>query len=354
VELSILPADSKGRINYADFETHIRENTRAIICTHASNLTGNVLDVQHIGSIAKAHGLLFIVDASQTAGIFPIDVQKMQADILCFTGHKGLLGPQGTGGLYVREGIDVRPLLSGGSGVQTYSRSHPPQMPTALEAGTLNGHGIAWLGASVRYILETGLENIRLSAGLTSLSSAMFEECGNLKSIIIPDGVTAIDSSVFRYCRSLSDVQIPSSVLTIGTNAFSECYGLTEIIIPYGVKKISRSFTGCSNLRTISIPDSVTDIGSYTFSECTSLTSIVLPSGLTVINSGVFECCLSLRDITIPASVVCIKSSAFYECRMMSHVYYEGSQEQWKAVTVETNNTALDSATIYFDFSAHP
>ena len=85
----------------------------------------------------------------------------MHIDILCFTGHKGLLGPQGTGGIYVREGVEVRPLLSGGSGVQTYLRSHPPQMPTALEAGTLNGHGIAGLGAAVRYLLETGLDTIR-------------------------------------------------------------------------------------------------------------------------------------------------------------------------------------------------
>jgi selenocysteine lyase/cysteine desulfurase len=85
----------------------------------------------------------------------------MHIDILCFTGHKGLLGPQGTGGIYVREGIAVRPLLCGGSGVQTYLRSHPSQMPTALEAGTLNGHGIAGLGAAVHYIQETGLDHIR-------------------------------------------------------------------------------------------------------------------------------------------------------------------------------------------------
>jgi selenocysteine lyase/cysteine desulfurase len=101
------------------------------------------------------------VDASQTAGVFDIDVRRMNIDILCFTGHKGLLGPQGTGGLYVREGVDLRPLLSGGSGVQTYLRSHPPQMPTALEAGTLNGHGIAGLGAAVKYLQETGLDTIR-------------------------------------------------------------------------------------------------------------------------------------------------------------------------------------------------
>ena len=161
LELTILPADTLGNICCEDFEKEIRPTTRAIVTTHGSNLTGNLLDLARIGSIARAHGLTYIVDASQTAGVFDIDVQRMNIDILCFTGHKGLLGPQGTGGLYVREGIEIRPLLSGGSGVQTYLRSHPPQMPTVLEAGTLNGHGIAGLGAAVKYLQETGLDTIR-------------------------------------------------------------------------------------------------------------------------------------------------------------------------------------------------
>jgi cysteine desulfurase family protein len=161
VELTILPADSMGGICYEDFEKEIRPNTKAIVTTHGSNLTGNLLNIGRIGSIAKKYSLIYIVDASQTAGVFDIDVQSMHIDILCFTGHKGLLGPQGTGGIYVREGVEIRPLLSGGSGVQTYLRSHPPQMPTALEAGTLNGHGIAGLGAAVRYLQETGLLTIR-------------------------------------------------------------------------------------------------------------------------------------------------------------------------------------------------
>lgn len=161
VQLTILPSDQQGRICYKDFERAIRENTRAIVCTHGSNLTGNLVDIRRVGEIARRHGVLFVVDASQTAGVFPIDVQKMHIDILCFTGHKSLLGPQGTGGLYVREGVRIRPLLSGGSGVQTYLRQHPPQMPTALEAGTLNAHGIAGLLAAVDYIQKTGMDVIR-------------------------------------------------------------------------------------------------------------------------------------------------------------------------------------------------
>ena len=161
VELTILPADSLGNICYEDIEKEIKPNTKAIVTTHGSNLTGNLLDISRIGEMASRHSLVYVVDASQTAGVFDIDVQKQHIDILCFTGHKGLLGPQGTGGFYVREGLEITPLLSGGSGVQTYLRSHPPQMPTALEAGTLNGHGIAGLGAAVRYLQKTGLSAIR-------------------------------------------------------------------------------------------------------------------------------------------------------------------------------------------------
>ncbi len=161
VEVTFIKSDWKGRICCEEFEKHIKSNTKAIVCTHGSNLTGNLVDISRIGTIARTHKVLFVVDASQTAGVFPIDVQEMKIDILCFTGHKGLLGPQGTGGIYVREGVYVKPLLSGGSGVQTYSRTHPIQMPTALEAGTLNAHGLAGLHAATVYLQETGIDEIR-------------------------------------------------------------------------------------------------------------------------------------------------------------------------------------------------
>lgn len=159
--LTILPADEDGNISYDMLEAAVRQETKAIICTHGSNLTGNLNDIERIGKIAKAHKLLFIVDASQTAGVFPIDVQKMGIDVLCFTGHKSLYGPQGTGGIYVRDGIKIRPLKRGGSGVDTYNHNHPEQMPTALEAGTLNGHGIAGLNAALKYVEEKGMDAIR-------------------------------------------------------------------------------------------------------------------------------------------------------------------------------------------------
>lgn len=161
VELTILNSDAKGRICYEDFEKEIKKNTKMIVCTHGSNLTGNLTDIRRVGEIVRSHGLLFVVDASQTAGVFPIRVEEMKIDVLCFTGHKGLLGPQGTGGMYVREGVIIRPLKTGGSGVQTYSRTHPSQMPTALEAGTLNAHGLAGLDAALDYLKDTGINVIR-------------------------------------------------------------------------------------------------------------------------------------------------------------------------------------------------
>ena len=161
VALTIIKADKKGRFSLEEMEAAIRPETKMIVCTNGSNLTGNYVDIGKVGGMAHRHDVLFVVDASQTAGVFPIDVRNMQVDVLCFTGHKGLLGPQGTGGMYVREGLAIRPLKSGGSGVQTYSKTHPREMPTALEAGTLNGHGIAGLRAAVEYIEKTGLDNIR-------------------------------------------------------------------------------------------------------------------------------------------------------------------------------------------------
>ena len=160
VELSFVSADKLGRPNYEEFESLIKPNTKAIISTAGSNLTGNLVDIRRVGEIAKKHGLIFVVDASQVAGVFPIDVKALNIDILCFTGHKGLLGPQGTGGLYVRDGVEVKPYLSGGTGVQTYNEHQPAEMPTRLEAGTLNGHGLAGLDAAIDYINEFGMQTI--------------------------------------------------------------------------------------------------------------------------------------------------------------------------------------------------
>ena len=150
--LTFLSANKKGCIDYDDFKRSIKPNTKAIVCTHASNLTGNVLDIERIGRIAKAHNLLFIVDASQSAGCIGINMETMNIDILCFTGHKGLLGPQGTGGLCIHESVEIRPFKHGGSGIHSYEKGQPQAYPARLEAGTLNSHGIAGLCAAINYI----------------------------------------------------------------------------------------------------------------------------------------------------------------------------------------------------------
>lgn len=159
--LSIIGADDKGILDYDDFQKYLKSNTRAVVCTHASNLTGAMVNLQFVADFCQQHNLLFIVDASQTAGVFPINADELHIDALCFTGHKGLLGPQGTGGLCIQPGLSFTPLKTGGSGIHSYSKTHPTQMPEALEAGTLNAHGIAGLLAGIEFLQETGLETIR-------------------------------------------------------------------------------------------------------------------------------------------------------------------------------------------------
>ncbi len=161
VSLSFLPADRRGRLDYTALEGLLQPRTRLLVCTHASNLTGDLVDIAALGRFAKAHGLLFVLDAAQTAGVFPIHMGRLGLDVVCFTGHKSLMGPQGTGGLCVGEGVDIRPWKVGGTGVQTFSPHQPENYPTRLEAGTLNGHGIAGLSAALDYIQAMGLDAIR-------------------------------------------------------------------------------------------------------------------------------------------------------------------------------------------------
>ncbi|HIT91020.1 MAG TPA: aminotransferase class V-fold PLP-dependent enzyme [Candidatus Merdenecus merdavium] len=161
LKLTIVDADKNGKIKIDDIAAAICENTKGVVSTHVSNVTGNVVDIEKIGEICKKNNILFIVDASQSAGILDINMKEMNIDILCFTGHKALLGPQGTGGICVREGITIEPLLVGGSGMDSFSKYHPDKMPTSLEAGTINSHGIAGLLAALNYIEKIGIEELR-------------------------------------------------------------------------------------------------------------------------------------------------------------------------------------------------
>ena len=148
--------DVSGALDYDELERLVTPGTRAVVVTQASNVTGNAVDVARVAAVAHAAGALVIVDASQSAGTAHIDMQAMGLDVVCFTGHKGLMGPQGTGGLAVAEGIDVAPWAMGGTGVHSFDPLQPLEWPTRLEAGTLNGHGIAGLSAGLDFIEARG------------------------------------------------------------------------------------------------------------------------------------------------------------------------------------------------------
>ncbi len=181
VEVDFVETNETGVLRYEQFEQKIRPNTRAVVVTHASNVTGNVTDLDFVADFAKKHGLLLIVDAAQTAGARPINVKTLGVDVFCFTGHKGLLGPQGTGGLYVRPRLQIAPFVVGGSGVHSFDEEHPMEMPTALEAGTLNVLGLAGLSAGVRWILGQGVET--LCERETALARLFYERLQDIKNL---------------------------------------------------------------------------------------------------------------------------------------------------------------------------
>lgn len=148
--------DANGVLDYDELERLVTPGTRAVVVTHASNVTGNAVDIARVAALAHAAGALVIVDASQSAGTAHIDMRAMGLDVVCFTGHKGLMGPQGTGGLAVAEDVDVAPWAMGGTGVHSFDTLQPMEWPTRLEAGTLNGHGIAGLSAGLDFIEAQG------------------------------------------------------------------------------------------------------------------------------------------------------------------------------------------------------
>ena len=206
VDVSFVPADRLGRVRYDDFAALIRPNTRAIVCTHASNLTGNLLDIGRIGRLAHERGLLFVVDASQTAGTVEIDMERQHIDVLCFTGHKS--------------------LKVGGTGVQTYLPQQPREYPTRLEAGTLNGHGIAGLMAAMDYIRSVGRETIRSHE--LALARRFYEGAANTPGVTVYGDFSSWDRApiVTLNIRDYDSSQV-SDVLAqdygIATRAGAHC-----------------------------------------------------------------------------------------------------------------------------------
>ncbi len=176
--------DDLGRIDLEDLSRLVTPGTRAVVVTGASNVTGNVVDVAAVASIAHAAGALCIVDASQTAGVMPIDMAAQDLDVVCFTGHKALMGPQGTGGLAVAEGVDIRPWCVGGTGVHSFDELQPAEWPTRLEAGTMNGHGIAGLSAALDFIeAQGGVE--AMAAHEAALARRLYEGVCDLPGVTV-------------------------------------------------------------------------------------------------------------------------------------------------------------------------
>lgn len=183
VTLSVVPCKNDGTLNPSDVEAAIRPETKLIVLIHASNITGTLMPVTEVGAMARRHGIPFLVDAAQTAGALPIDVEAMNIDLLAFTGHKSVFGPQGTGGLYICKDLDKRiaPLMMGGTGSRSEFEEQPDFMPDKYESGTQNAIGLAGLGAGIAFIRNAGVEAIREKE--MTLTQAFLEGAGNVEGV---------------------------------------------------------------------------------------------------------------------------------------------------------------------------
>ncbi len=160
IEVDYIPFDGKGFVDPDEFPKKFKKNTKLVIVNHASNVIGTIQPIKEIGTHCRENGILFAIDASQSAGKIPVDIEEMNVDVVVFTGHKSLLGPTGIGGLYVREGIEIRHTRAGGTGVRSAVRTHLDEYPFRLEYGTLNTLGVAGLHAGLKWIEKKGLNNI--------------------------------------------------------------------------------------------------------------------------------------------------------------------------------------------------
>jgi selenocysteine lyase/cysteine desulfurase len=233
-----------------DFAKSIRSNTKLIVSTFSSNVNGIVMPVKDIGSIAKDNGIPFLLDASQGAGSTEIDVEDMNIDMLAFPGHKGLMGPQGTGGLYVRDGLNINPIMQGGTGSSSESMYQPDIMPDVLESGTLNTPGIVGLGVGIEFINSFGLQNLkyhkqmlveRLYEGIKELAGVKLY---SKKEIDKNTGIVAMnfedtDSSEVSYCLD--------KVYNIATRAGLHCAPIAHETLNTLKSGIVRFSVGCFN-----------------------------------------------------------------------------------------------------------
>jgi cysteine desulfurase family protein len=183
VEVTLVNVDKAGYVNINDIKEEIKKNTKMIIINHASNVLGSLQDIENIGNLSKVKGIIFMVDASQSAGVIPIDVERDNIDLLAFSGHKGLLGPQGTGCLFIRKGIKLKNFKEGGTGSNSHFMVQPDFMPDQFESGTLNTPGIAGLCEGIKFIKRVGVDNIQKCE--KELISYLFEELKKLPYVKI-------------------------------------------------------------------------------------------------------------------------------------------------------------------------
>jgi cysteine desulfurase/selenocysteine lyase len=203
IRMVIVGGNEYGEVDPDDIKRRIDLRTFLIVCTLSSNVNGVIMPVEEIGKIARKYGVKFLVDASQGAGTLPLDVRKLNADAMAFPGHKGLMGPQGTGGLYLAKGVYLETILEGGTGSFSESLCQPRQMPDRIESGTLNTPGIAGLSAGVKFIKSKGLENItkhknmltqRLHEGIKEIKGLKLYSIGDSKR---NSGIVAFSSDKF-------------------------------------------------------------------------------------------------------------------------------------------------------------
>jgi cysteine desulfurase / selenocysteine lyase len=266
LEVTTVSCSSTGELDPQKVEKGIKSNTGLIVTTHASNIVGTLTPVAEIGTIARTHGITLCVDAAQTAGAYPIDVEAMKIDLLAFTGHKSLYGPQGTGGLYIKEGLEkkIEPLMRGGTGSRSESQEQPDFMPDKYESGTPNTVGVAGLGAGARFCLKQGVNHIRekekelarlLIEGLGSISGVTLYGCGDEKRQVTICSFTVKDQSPSEITRELDEEFgimsrpglhcAPIAHQTIGTNPhgtvrLSPGYFNTEEDIEFALEAVKK------------------------------------------------------------------------------------------------------------------
>lgn len=182
-DYTIVQANVKGEITPADIEKAICPETRLIAITHGSNVCGTLMPIEEIGKIAEKYKIPLLLDVAQTAGIIPVDVEKMNVSLLAFSGHKGLMGPLGTGGLYVRDGIELSPLIVGGTGTRSKELTQPSDFPDMLHSGTINTPGIMTLAEAVRFVKRAGVENINNHE--KSLAMELYSKLRNIRNVTV-------------------------------------------------------------------------------------------------------------------------------------------------------------------------